>query len=1256
MGDTTTTEVSTPAVKAPQFSNKLRIFIIISIGLHLCLMISWGVPEYVKYAELRAQEKEFQRQLELRHDLEKKAKEEDKKQALEMTKQEVLEELKKDFDRITQGAVSQNDCQEIWNNVVNRIADNLNQYAEQLADARFSETDLENRLNDLKRNMVNEMLNKVRSLTAEQYSDEFMRSVEDHVVPMLADNYKKEIERLVGNPLQQEGSKIVRDEATLVEHERREIKNSLDSVVREADAVAKELAGAKDRIEKAEANSAQLGKDADDREAAVVKGEKVGIDQASSQIKAAVDDLNQVGAKLSDGNGKEDDDTAKKIAEVGQKAKDAAKNEGGRAQKETAETKDAAGAGKTADTRKKAGDAADAAKKLGEAIAGVKSALDGASVDTKEKKALKAKLDQAQRQADTAAVGLKSIVDRTDRTRTATETAKKTGEDQLVNTVKNEGHRIERAENTLKETEGKLKKAAERASAFGDDLKDKIVDAADNKAKDAREKTGAARQAAKDGKVSEVKCGVGEAADAAKKLTGAAGAAKDAADKARFDPVALARAVLKDMNDQEIKGAMDQAFNRGFTGNALPRLTEKLGATFKQSLDTAGINDDAMVKQVTGKIRELLEKKVPGQTKAGEASTGALEKGENLGNAKDSDKKNVSRVKAVASKTKSVVGRLANKEMNDLIGDASGDDKVVATAREHSQTPSGGHRGKKGKRGGATGAGGVSGAGVAEGEDSGDLTGLFDRVSNLAANVNAGRMGFLEGNSTGDSSGISGGKSGDSKGLGLGGKSADSKRLGLDGKGLGLGGKSGDGSGLSGLSRLRRGALDRAQGKGSPGNRSGAPMPIFNKEEHAKLTAGISERDQAAARGANWERKSAEGHVSTATIAHDIFRYSTMILPPEPKGEVFGEAQKKDPYKPAFKTINFAAVPFLHTPIKLDGDLAEWKDTPGLPMRKGWDGKSNPNYKVVEPQFVKVAWDNTGFYFAYDVKDADGKISKAKAHNFWEGDAVEVWFDALNTKDKKRGSEWAQQFWVWPFGMANDNSKTGGEAIMNTAAKRYDYAPYTTTEIQRAAKQTTDGWTMEVHIPIAQLKKLELQPGRIIGFNLSICTGTNLYYYWGGGDSVTTSERPDTWGDILLAGSDSKLELPDRLTSELKENETTRPSRALVIGEPLKIKLTDTDMNLSDKRRDKLSVTVKSSTGSNAIVVLEETSEKTGIFEGVVATTLNIGDPSVGTLALFEGELVDVIYFDQARANGARNVEVKLSIKAAMGMITLVAK
>jgi hypothetical protein len=438
------------------------------------------------------------------------------------------------------------------------------------------------------------------------------------------------------------------------------------------------------------------------------------------------------------------------------------------------------------------------------------------------------------------------------------------------------------------------------------------------------------------------------------------------------------------------------------------------------------------------------------------------------------------------------------------------------------------------------------------------------------------------------------------------------------------------------ISKMRQSATSRGKGRGNHGRAA-----KFHGAEHAKLTAGIHDRDAEAAHGSDWNTAGAEGETSQAEASESIIKAATVLLPPEKKDPVAGKAADAEPYKPAFKTINFAAVSYALKPITIDGDLSEWTDIHALELQK--NGSAPPGMTAAEKQTVKVAWDHSGFYLAYDIADVDKSIAKANADEFWNADGVEIFFDAPNSKDRLRGSAWTQQLWVWPFGSQADEAKTGGEAVKDDPTRGWTMRTYTAKELQRAAVKTEAGWRMEVHVPEKLVHKLELKAGRILGFNLSVSTGTTLDYYWAGSADVTTSERPDTWGDMLLAGSDGKLEAPEKFTRDVKASEAAKTVRGLIIGQPLRLRVTDADMNLAADKPDKLSLSVKSS-DDYELVVLEETEPASGIFEGAISTALSLGEAVDKSLSLYEGETVDVTYVDQARADGSRKVEVRLLI------------
>ena len=1141
----------------------LKLFVAFSVVLHLVFAFGWVFSHYVeKAAEARKEEAALQL-LEKRREAEKQAKAEIRKQTHELTKQEVAAELKKDFERLIQKDLPQEKARNLWDELLAGLDSQIEQYTGELSDAGASDADLRNLMASLKRDMVNQLHEKVRGMTGRQLAENFLAKVSDQVVPKIAEIYRKEIERRVGEPLQREGARIVKDEQTLVARERLAIQGALDGALREAEKARRELAGAQERLGKAAADGVQSGKAGAQLLANAAKGEERYADQANALLQSAGAAVEKAAAALGEGAAKE------KTAQ--------SKGAGDSAHSEIGAAKAAAQQGDATGTGTHAAAAAGAARKMGAAIGEAKAALEQSGADAKTQSAVRAGLEQAQRQADAAAEALKGVQGRLDKARDAASKADQAGGQQLANAAKREAAAAERAETALKSAEDQLRKAAERAASMGDELEKKIAGAADQEARTAQKHARAVKDAAADGKAGDAAQEAGGAAGAAQKLSAAVSAAKADAEKAEFDPAAMARAVLKDITDQEIKGVMNDAFRKGFEGNALPRLSGKLTQSFQGQLGDAGIDDGALVRQVGEKVREMLKDQVPDQTDAGEASTEALEQGQGLGGAQSSGKRKGSRAKAIGDRASKAAHALAEGEMSGVGGDSKGDDQALQLA---------------GGKGGAAGGGDGEGA-----------QGLLNRVANMAANANAGRMGMLEGG----------------------------------------------GSGGDGIAKMRQGALARSQDAA----RALGSRFHYDEKEHTQLTDGIRERDRKAARGEAWERKATVGEVWAVEQAEETPRPAALLMPPEPKGEVVGEAQKKDPYKPAFKTIKFAAMPYVREPIKLDGDLSEWKEIPGQPMHATWDGPKRPDLKVSDSHHVKMAWDNTGFYFAYNVVDPDNDIKRVKPAVFWDGDGVEIFVDAHNVKNRKRGAAGTQQFWVWPFGMSGDPTKTGGEAVLENANTPWQWVVFTSAELQRAAKKVEGGWTLEVHLPAERINDLDLQPGRILGFNFSICTGTVLCYYWGGASDVRTSEHPDTWGDILLAGSDGKLELPEKLTAEIKAGAAAKPARGQLIGAALKIRVTDPDMNLSQERKDKLSVAVTAGSGDREIAILEESGAKTGIFEGALRTGLALGEPVSGTLSLYEGEKVLVTYIDQARSDGTRNVEVKLSIKTCASAVTM---
>jgi hypothetical protein len=385
--------------------------------------------------------------------------------------------------------------------------------------------------------------------------------------------------------------------------------------------------------------------------------------------------------------------------------------------------------------------------------------------------------------------------------------------------------------------------------------------------------------------------------------------------------------------------------------------------------------------------------------------------------------------------------------------------------------------------------------------------------------------------------------------------------------------------------------------------------------------AGVVEGRQGQT-GSRWQRNGAAGPVSRGEVVTGIV--PAVILPAT--REIVRGTGDVVPYMPDFKTLAFAAAPFVGNDFRIDGVAAKWSEVPPLLLQpEGGDDTS--------VQSVQVGWSSLGFFIRCDVKDRNGNIDKADLDNFWEADVVEVWFDVFNGKKKHRTRNIGQQFWAWPFGAATDGDIIGGESTVYEDGS-FDPVGLRLPDIGHWAAPSQDGWVMELHIPANRIPGADLAAGRIIGFNVYLGTWGGTGWFWSAGKAARTARQPDTWGDLLLAGSDATLGLPD-----------LDRDGVLTIGRPLEIHVRDSDMDLAADARDTVMVTVQRPSGEQQIVILEETGVRTGKFTGSVSTTLALDRTPPPILGVYEGDRIRVTYVDQARQNGARQVPISISAR-----------
>ncbi|HWE02348.1 MAG TPA: sugar-binding protein [Tepidisphaeraceae bacterium] len=674
-----------------------------------------------------------------------------------------------------------------------------------------------------------------------------------------------------------------------------------------------------------------------------------------------------------------------------------------------------------------------------------------------------------------------------------------------------------------------------------------------------------------------------------------------AAEKSRDDSAAGAPGV---------QSRIERKFAGAFRKDALPRLTNQIVKGYQRKLEQAGVATDADgTAALERAIAAALDKKVTGEARVGEAAIGEVERqrffdaGKNV--KEEPRKELVDRANAIADKVTNagvattVQGDAADGAALGAVNAIAKLDPAIGDLKDKVARMQGQLRG---------GRGGVL-ADAADGADApGDAVGIGKMRRKWR-----GLLAGLDGNADADGAGKAGGKPG---AAGVGESSAA-------GAGSGAGSGSGGGHGLH-------------IGRGIPGGNV-----LLDSEKYKSLVAAL--KDRAIQQGDAWDRKDADGQATRREGDAGASHPASIVAPTTQPAQ---SAKNDQPFAPGFKSLQFAVAPYLNTPIAIGDNFDAWKDIPAIHLRpeRAWLTDTT-GLKIVDDLPVKIAWDNHGLYFMLDMIDPDGRIEKAHVSNFWMCDAMEVFLDTLNTKESRRGTGAGQQFWAWPFGSADDADAPGGESLYDRHSG-FHFVGLKPDELQRYARTTANGYQLQWHVPTERVRDADLVPGKILGFNITVETGVKMHYYWSASKVVVTSVHPDTWGDVLLGGSDGRVEFPAKLFAEAGPALSKKTVNAFVVGEPLRIRVTDRDMNLNDKVKDKVSVTVRNARGEQEVAILEETGADTGVFEGSIRTAFDIGERIPGALGVYEGESLIVTYIDQARANGARNTEIISKIKA----------
>ena len=372
-----------------------------------------------------------------------------------------------------------------------------------------------------------------------------------------------------------------------------------------------------------------------------------------------------------------------------------------------------------------------------------------------------------------------------------------------------------------------------------------------------------------------------------------------------------------------------------------------------------------------------------------------------------------------------------------------------------------------------------------------------------------------------------------------------------------------------------------------------------------------------------------------------------IVVPPTTvqAGPAQSDAAQRTVPTPTFKHVAFAAAPMMEKPVTIDGDLADWGELRHpIPTRFEDDGRP-----ANDPTNVYFRWSPEGLFIAYTTKKA-GPIAHNSATG-WQGDCLEVWLDMENARVKQmEDSTTAHQFFLMPFGFQNDPSRTFAEYSRGTRGFRHSATYAHAADLGKAAAKAQPGvgYTVEAFISRRALSVPNLYPGAYLAMNYSLNRGWGSpdWQQWSAPKAQFTFNKPDTWGDLLLLGSDAAARFTDPRDPE-RDAEPAAP------GQPLAVEVRDKDMDLNPRRKDLVPAMLRCG-GSSLVMILEETSPDSGVFRGSANTQPIAAPAAPNTLGVRGGEPVELVYTDARAEYGEtdRMVTARLEIGAPVMNLT----
>jgi hypothetical protein len=225
----------------------------------------------------------------------------------------------------------------------------------------------------------------------------------------------------------------------------------------------------------------------------------------------------------------------------------------------------------------------------------------------------------------------------------------------------------------------------------------------------------------------------------------------------------------------------------------------------------------------------------------------------------------------------------------------------------------------------------------------------------------------------------------------------------------------------------------------------------------------------------------------------------------------------KDVWRESFASVPMMHVPYLSTPVTLNGELSDWPAESKLtPAMRHSQTIGLERSKLPVPN-VYLGWTDDGLYMGFEVFDNDIQGAPPKGW-WWTRDYAEFWISTRPVaSDQNNYDIYDHQFFFVPNDFPGEDGLAGvvGQWHRPGDALKDNLIPQ--SNVHEAVRILPDRYVVEMFLPAKALHGWDPRHQPAMAFNMHVRNWQHaLDYFWSAPKEVMTQLRPNTWGTLYL--------------------------------------------------------------------------------------------------------------------------------------------